>query len=393
MHWLGVHDSYVYVLALVARPAPRLALMLGLVWLHGCIGLHFWLRLRPWYRRLRALALALARAAAGAGAARLRRGRPRAAQRPDADPAWLRPGQGRALAGARGSGALVDRTGRRGCSRASSCAGLGRSRRGGPRPCASAPPARVRLDYPGGRPVALPPRHDVLEASRVGGIPHASVCGGRGRCSTCRVRVGEGAEQLPPPRRGAARARPDRRAPARPAGLPDSGPTGRSRGDAAAAGDAPGRATCAAGSTAARARSARSRCCSPTCATSPACPSSGCPTTSCSCSTAISRRWARDRDARAARSTSSSATASWRCSASRGEPDAACRAGARRGARRCRCAWRELNRELSDELDEPLRIGIGIHAGPAIVGEMGHGRAAALTAIGDTVNTASRLEA
>ena len=38
-------------------------------------------------------------------------------------------------------------------------------------------------------------------------------------------------------------------------------------------------------------------------------------------------------------------------------------------------------------------MGIGLHAGPAIVGEMGYGRAISLTAIGDTVNVASRLEA
>jgi adenylate cyclase len=47
--------------------------------------------------------------------------------------------------------------------------------------------------------VAVPPGFSVLEASRWAGIPHASVCGGRGRCSTCRVRVTKGAEQLAPP--------------------------------------------------------------------------------------------------------------------------------------------------------------------------------------------------
>ena len=35
----------------------------------------------------------------------------------------------------------------------------------------------------------------------------------------------------------------------------------------------------------------------------------------------------------------------------------------------------------------------GIHAGPAIVGEMGFGNALGVTAVGDTVNTASRVEA
>src|SRR5262249_55518090 len=52
----------------------------------------------------------------------------------------------------------------------------------------------------------------------------------------------------------------------------------------------------------------------------------------------------------------------------------------------------EVNRSLHNELDQPLRIGIGIHIGPTIVGEMGYGSTVAMTAIGDAVNTASRLE-
>src|SRR5262252_4886929 len=57
----------------------------------------------------------------------------------------------------------------------------------------------VRIGYPGGRVVTVPLGFTILEASRWTAIPHASVCGGRGRCSTCRVRIIEGADGLPRP--------------------------------------------------------------------------------------------------------------------------------------------------------------------------------------------------
>jgi len=51
-----------------------------------------------------------------------------------------------------------------------------------------------------------------------------------------------------------------------------------------------------------------------------------------------------------------------------------------------------LNQELASELAEPLNMGIGIHTGDAIVGQMGPPKTPVLTALGDAVNTAARLE-
>src|SRR5262249_55149106 len=57
----------------------------------------------------------------------------------------------------------------------------------------------IRLTYPSGRVVEIVPGASVLEASRMAGIVHASVCGGRGRCSTCRIRVVGPHEAIPGP--------------------------------------------------------------------------------------------------------------------------------------------------------------------------------------------------
>ena len=75
-----------------------------------------------------------------------------------------------------------------------------------------------------------------------------------------------------------------------------------------------------------------------------------------------------------------------------GEPDAACRR-ALAAARAMGLALERLNHELAHDLPQPLRLAIGLHVGPVILGEMGYGRATSLTAVGDTVNVAARLEA
>ena len=57
----------------------------------------------------------------------------------------------------------------------------------------------VRVTYPDGRVARIPLGFTILEASRSAQIPHASVCGGRARCSTCRVRVTVGRARTPAP--------------------------------------------------------------------------------------------------------------------------------------------------------------------------------------------------
>jgi adenylate cyclase len=55
------------------------------------------------------------------------------------------------------------------------------------------------LTHSGGRTIPILPGATVLETLRGNGIPHASVCGGRARCTTCRILVTQGLDRLPQP--------------------------------------------------------------------------------------------------------------------------------------------------------------------------------------------------
>jgi len=75
-----------------------------------------------------------------------------------------------------------------------------------------------------------------------------------------------------------------------------------------------------------------------------------------------------------------------------GTPEVACR-----NAWKCACDMFErvdnLNANLEHDLPFPLKIGVGIHFGVAIVGDIGPPLVRQVSAIGDTINTAARLEA
>jgi adenylate cyclase len=55
-------------------------------------------------------------------------------------------------------------------------------------------------------------------------------------------------------------------------------------------------------------------------------------------------------------------------------------------------AVKGLNDELATRERAPIQIGIGIHSGPAIVGSVGSPQRLEFTAIGNTVNIASRIQ-
>lgn len=182
----GVNDNYAYALfAIWPKFAVDQFVLITLVWVHGCIGMHAWLHMKPWYRRWLAVIFAAAvlipvLAFAGFAVA----GREIRNVQQFTSPftseqfnslLWM------IDVAFWGYLALIAAFVVFHFVRFATNRFL----------------PKVRVTYPGGMVASVSPGATVLEVSRLHGVPHASVCGGRARCSTCRIRVLEGLDHQP----------------------------------------------------------------------------------------------------------------------------------------------------------------------------------------------------
>jgi adenylate cyclase len=388
----GLNDFYAYVLAAIYVLDPlegaKQSLALVVAWSHGAMGLHFWLRLKPWYAVAKPYLLAAAvLVPAWALAGFLSAGRE--VELLLTDPAWQEALWARVnLPGDEGVAWVYEtRDGLLALALiaillivATRLARLLIERRKG----------SVVLSYPDGRQTRIRPGVTVLEASRLAGIPHASVCGGRGRCSTCRVRLGRGAETLPPASleesrvlarvgapegvRLACQIQPGADLEVTPLLPPTAQPHDALRRPRHLQG-AEREVAVLFADLRAFTRFSEGKL----------------PFDVVFVINQYARAMGRAVEQAGGHVDKFIGDGVMALFGIESGPEAGSRA-ALAAARGMAAALDDLNAALQSELDEPFRIGIGIHIGPVIVGEMGYAPAMSVTAIGDAVNTASRLE-
>lgn len=184
----------------VAWPSYRMWLMLLVLvvaWVHGCIGLYFWLRMKVFFKR--AAPFLLAAAVLIPTLAMLgfyQSGREVAAQSDDPD--WLKENLSQRQVGTAAEESVVESiTGYFLVGYIGLLALVLAAR--GLRSVMERRVGMINLSYGNGRIVRVPKGLSVLEASLRYNVPHASVCGGRARCSTCRIRVIGDCSALPEP--------------------------------------------------------------------------------------------------------------------------------------------------------------------------------------------------
>ena len=183
----------------IAWPASNLWMMfavLVIAWAHGCIGLYFWLRMRAFYKAAAPFLLAAAVLIPTLAMLGLYQGGRNAVDSDSVE--WRAENLAPAKVGTNAQQAVLFDianyflVGYFGLLGLVSLAKGGRAiheRRGG----------MVNLSYGNGRTVRVPKGLSVLEASLRNNVPHASVCGGRARCSTCRIRIIGDCSHLPEP--------------------------------------------------------------------------------------------------------------------------------------------------------------------------------------------------
>jgi len=201
----GVNDSYLYELArLWPDRAVLQSLLLLLVWTHGCIGLHYWLRLSERYKTYRPIlwtfaalvpVLAIAGFAVSGQLTADIMSDPLSLAQLKERSNWPNAADGAAMALMRDwiqylFGALLALIG--------GVYWLRRRR--------SQARRNITVSYRDGPTVEAAKGMTLLEVSRAFGVPHASFCGGRARCFTCRVKVDSGVKDLPPPNRAESAA-------------------------------------------------------------------------------------------------------------------------------------------------------------------------------------------
>lgn len=196
----GTRDTYAYELTnLWPDFALDQTLLLTVVWAHAVIGLHYWLRLDRRYKRFERILLVLATALPIlALCGFLSAGREMAER-------LAEPGARAALMQAAGAPSFATSSwlyGFKGTAQ-EVIYSLIAIALAFPitRMAMRASRSRIGVSYVAGPVVRASPGPSLLEISRINGVPHASVCGGRARCSTCRVHVGVGGRELMPPGR------------------------------------------------------------------------------------------------------------------------------------------------------------------------------------------------
>jgi len=189
-------ELYAFLVAWPFR-AWLMSSVLIVAWVHGSIGLYFWLRMKAFYKR--AAPFLLAAAVLVPTLALLgfyQAGRTVVADSDDAD--WRRDNLSPRQVGTMAQQQTLDRItdyfligylGLLGFVLLARGARALHERRGG----------MISLSYGNGRTVRVPKGLSVLEASLRNNVPHASVCGGRARCSTCRIRIIGDCSELPEP--------------------------------------------------------------------------------------------------------------------------------------------------------------------------------------------------